>query len=87
MIDALAPLIAGLDEQVVIRSKADSRVKTLTSLPGVGTLTALTILAEVGNIRRFRSAHHLASWAGLTPTVRNSDKTVRHGHIRCSRAR
>ena len=38
-------------------------------------------LAEAGDITRFGSARKLASWAGLTPTVRGSDRTVRHGHI------
>jgi hypothetical protein len=53
----------------------------LTRLPGVGPLTALVILAEIGDIGRFGSARKLAAWAGLTPTVRGSDRTVRHGHI------
>jgi transposase len=39
------------------------------------------MLAEIGDISRFASARKLASWAGLTPTVRGSDLTVRHGHI------
>jgi transposase len=39
------------------------------------------MLAEIGDISRFGSARKLASWAGLTPTVRGSDLTVRHGHI------
>jgi hypothetical protein len=39
------------------------------------------ILAEVGDITRFPNARKLAAWAGLTPTVRGSDQTVRHGHI------
>ena len=39
------------------------------------------MLAEIGDISRFPSARKLASWAGLTPTVRGSDLTVRHGHI------
>ena len=51
------------------------------TLPGVGQFTALVIVAEVGDITRFPSARKLASWAGLTPTVRGSDLTVRHGHI------
>jgi transposase len=46
-----------------------------------GTFTAPVILAEVGDITRFGSARKLASWAGLTPTVRGSDRTVRHGHL------
>ncbi|MET8626676.1 transposase [Kitasatospora sp. NPDC004669] len=44
-------------------------------------ITALAVVAEVGDITRFPSARKLASWAGLTPTVRNSDRTVHHGHI------
>jgi hypothetical protein len=47
----------------------------------VGQFTALVMLAEIGDISRFGSARKLASWAGLTPTVRGSDLTVRHGHI------
>ena len=39
------------------------------------------MVAEIGDISRFGSARKLASWAGLTPTVRGSDLTVRHGHI------
>jgi len=51
-------------------AKADPRVKVLRTLPGVGEFTALVMLAEIGDITRFASARKLASWAGLTPTVR-----------------
>jgi transposase len=39
------------------------------------------MVAEIGDISRFGSARKLASWAGLTPTVRGSDLKVRHGNI------
>jgi transposase len=81
VIDALAVTIDRLDAEVRARARADPRVKTLTALPGVGQFTALMMLAEIGDITRFPSARKLASWAGLTPTVRGSDLTVRHGHI------
>ena len=51
------------------------------ALPGVGKLTAMTLLAEIGDIGRFPTARKLCAWAGLTPQVRNSDHKVRHGHI------
>jgi len=70
-----------LDEEVRQRAKADPQVKVLTQLPGVGPFTALVLLAEIGDITRSGSARKLASWAGLTPTVRGSDRTVHHGHI------
>src|SRR5689334_18108638 len=81
VIDGLAPVTDRIDGELRTRAKADPRVKTLTTLPGVGQFTALVMLAEIGDISRFPSARKLASWAGLTPTVRGSDRTVRHGHI------
>ncbi|HEV2257274.1 MAG TPA: transposase [Streptosporangiaceae bacterium] len=63
------------------RARSEPAVKVLTQLPGVGPFTALVLLAEIGDITRFGSARKLASWAGLTPTVRGSDRTVRHRHI------
>ena len=81
VIDGLAPVIDRIDGELRAHAKADPRVKTLTTLPGVGQFTALVMVAEIGDITRFPSARKLASWAGLTPTVRGSDRTVRHGHI------
>lgn len=51
------------------------------ALPGVGKLTAMTLVAEIGDIGRFPTARKLCAWAGLTRKVRNSDRTLRHGHI------
>src|SRR5262252_700209 len=81
VIDGLAPVIERLDGELHQHAKADPRVTVLRTLPGVGEFTALVMLAEIGDISRFPSARKLASWAGLTPTVRGSDLKVRHGHI------
>ena len=81
LMDALQQPSGRLDAEVRQRAKADPRVGVLTQLPGVGPFTALVLLAEIGDITRFGSARKLASWAGLTPTVRGSDRTVHHGHI------
>jgi transposase len=79
--DALQQPVGRLDREVHQRARADPRVTVLTQLPGVGEFTALVLLAEIGDISRFGSARKLAAWGGLTPTVRGSDRTVRHGHI------
>ncbi|MGW5237552.1 IS110 family transposase [Monashia sp. NPDC004114] len=42
---------------------------------------AAVFVAEIGDVGRFRSAAHLASWAGLTPKHRESDTHVRRGRI------
>ena len=70
VIDGLAPLTDRIDGELHARAKADPRVKILRTLPGAGEFTALVMLAEIGDISRFGSARKLASWAGLTPTVR-----------------
>ncbi|HJY94801.1 MAG TPA: transposase [Streptosporangiaceae bacterium] len=74
-------MIDRIDGELHQHARGDPRVKALRTLPGVGEFTALVMLAEIGDITRFGSARKLASWAGLTPTVRGSDLTVRHGHI------
>jgi transposase len=81
IIDALALVIERLDGELHACAKADPRVKVLRTLPGAGEFTALVMVAEIGDIRRFPSARKLAARAGLTPTVRGSDLKVRHGHI------
>ena len=81
VIDGLAPLTDRIDGELHQHAKADPRVKVLKTLPGVGEFTALVMVAEIGDVSRFPSARKLASWAGLTPTVRGSGLKVRHGHI------
>jgi transposase len=81
LINALESVIDRLDWEVHQRARSGPRVKTLTQLPGVGPFTALVILAEIGEVSRFGSARKLASWAGLTPAVRGSDRVAHYGHI------
>ena len=57
------------------------QVKILRSMPGIGPVTALTILAELGDIHRFKSRAGVANYAGLVPVVRSSNQKTYHGHI------
>ncbi|MDQ6948616.1 MAG: transposase, partial [Actinomycetota bacterium] len=81
LVDTVDPIIARLERELRARAKPDPRVEVLQHLPGVGLLTAMTLVAEIGDIGRFDTARRLCSWSGLTPRVRNSDTKVRHGHI------
>jgi transposase len=53
----------------------------IQALNGVGRITAAIMVAEIGDVSRFPDARHLCSWAGLTPTHRESDTKVHRGHI------
>jgi transposase len=44
----------------------------LMQLPGFGVITAMTVLAAIGEIQRFESPKHLASYSGLTPGLEQS---------------
>ena len=48
----------------------------LKTVPGVGSITAITLIAEIGNFRDFASGDHLASWLGLVPNVYQSANHV-----------
>jgi transposase len=61
----------------------DEAVTLLTTIPGVGPLTAQVILSEIGaDMSRFPSAHHLASWAGVCPGNNESAGKRRTGRTR-----
>jgi len=47
-------------------------VELLMTIPGVGFLSAITLYAEICDIKRFSSAEKLAHYAGLVPKVRQS---------------
>jgi transposase len=49
----------------------------LTSIPGIGRLTAAKVLGRVGDLRRFTSAKELAAFLGVTPRQRQSGSSVR----------
>jgi transposase len=48
---------------------------------GIGMMTAVSILAHIGPIERFRNAEALVAYAGLVPAHRQSDGSMHHGRI------
>jgi transposase len=55
--------------------------QAIQRVPGVGPTLAAVFVAEIGDVHRFTDPAHLCSWAGLTPTHRESDTVVHRGHI------
>lgn len=53
----------------------------LQTVPGVGPIVALTVIAALSDVRRFPSAKHVASYAGLVPSTNQSGARDWHGHI------
>jgi len=55
--------------------------RAVQQLPGIGPVLAAVIVAEIGDITRFRHPSRLCSWAGLTPRHYESDTKVVRGRI------
>ncbi len=70
-------------ERTLARHALDSeQVRRLMTIPGVGSITALSIVGVIGDVDRFPSPRHLVGYLGLDPRVRQSgERKARHGHI------
>ncbi len=87
-VDGFTALGKVLQEQIGAATQEVRRVAAgdplamlLTTMPGIGYHNALLIVSEVGDIERFPDARHLASYAGLVPSVYASGGKVRYGRI------
>lgn len=70
-----------LDQQMALSAEA----KRLMTFPGIGKLSAFTILYETGPITRFPDAKRYAAYVGLVPKTKSSADKQRHGHL-CKQA-
>lgn len=69
-----------LEAQIEALLEAHPLSEVLTSLPGVGVRTAVVLLVTVGDGSSFPSAAHLASYAGLAPTTKQSGTSIHGEH-------
>lgn len=73
-IELLEEALASLLRRSVVLSKAEA---LLRSIPGIGRVVALTILAEVPFITSFGRAREVAAFVGMTPRLQESGSSVR----------
>jgi transposase len=81
-IDALKQQIDQFEQRLEGLVEITLDMQLLRSLPGVGVILAATAALEIGEIARFRSAEHLASYSGTTPRVHASGDRTRYGRTR-----
>jgi transposase len=80
--------LEGIDRKIKASKKeittlVEARGSTLLQLHGIGPSSAARLLADAGNIHRFASRDHFASWNGTAPLDASSGQQLRH---RLSRA-
>jgi transposase len=83
-------LIKHLDDQIetlekeifnYVYQKHKREMSILTSVPGIGEISAATLIAEIGNFTDFSSGGKLASWLGIVPNVYQSADKYYNGRI------
>ena len=81
MIDAHDAQLAPLDQQLRDYARRQPGCRALMRHYGIGPLTSITILAELGDARRFSSSREAVRYAGLDITVHQSDARRAPGHL------
>jgi transposase len=81
IIDSLQAQITPIDRELRAYARRQVGCKALMAHYGIGELTAVTILAELGDCTRFSSSRQAVRYAGLDITVHQSDQRRAPGHL------
>ena len=81
MIDTLDAQSAPITRELRLYARRQPGCRALMKHYGIGELTAVTILAELGDARRFSSSRHAVRYAGLDITVHQSDQRRAAGRL------
>ena len=73
--------VAELEAEVIRLGQTLKGLRRLLQVHGLNLLSAISLLAEVGDIALFETSKQLVSYAGLATSTRRSSETVRHGGI------
>jgi transposase len=79
--DCLNEQIQPLTKRIRKLAQKDPMAQLLMTIPGIGPLTAMFIIAEIEDISRFPSYRNLSSYAGLVPCLDASADKSRTGRI------
>jgi len=81
MVDVLSESVHRLDKELAAMAKAHPICPRLMTVPGVGPVTALAFVAVVDDVTRFKNAHELEAYLGLTPGESSSSNRVQRTSI------
>lgn len=80
-ISSLRKSASDVEDEMARMTENNQDIQLLLSIPGINLYSAVTILSEIGDIKRFSDKGHLASYAGLVPKQFQSGNRDIKGHI------
>lgn len=81
LIDELNRRITQAEREMQNKVRNCPEMELLKTMPGIGDTSAVILLSEIGDIKRFPTPGKLCSYAGLVPSTYQSGNTTRHGRI------
>jgi transposase len=81
VLEAVDGQVTLIEDKIATIAAEDRRVRLLMTMTGVGYFTAMLVMAEVGDVGRFRGDKEFASWMGLVPSVHQSGEKTRIGGV------
>jgi transposase len=81
-LDFVGAELAEIDRIIAQQVLADEDVRRLMTIPGIDVVCAATLVAVIGDVRRFPTSRHLVGYLGLHPSIRQSGNgPARHGRV------
>jgi len=73
--------LAAIEKQLMAWHKTNAQSKRLSSVPGIGLISATALASPVPDPKRFKNGRHLAAWIGLVPKQDGTGGKTRLGRI------
>ena len=78
---AILDRIKTLERRVVAAARTNSTARLFMTAPGVGAITALSVVSAFDKVSRFEKSSSAGAYLGLTPRRYESGEVSRNGHI------
>ena len=74
--------IVNVETEIGKQAVVNDDTKLLMNMTGLDVFGSMLVVSEIGDISRFKKLEHLVSWAGMCPTIYQSDDVTHHGRMK-----
>ena len=81
LLESISERIKRFDQIIKTLTRSDAQMKRLQTTPGIGLITAASIIASIDNPHRFQNKKQVSSYSGFTPRTHQSGSIDRAGKM------